>query len=598
MIPVFFLLILASASLFAPGDLGFGLLPFHGHAAIILILLPLALPLEPIVRNHPWVQKIESWSRSPYPDRFPFTRPTLQSLIVAPILAPILFMALWMVRMRVFLPPPHGLGDSLLLLEHIPAHSIQFGYLGTFDEILALFWRSRLYLWLNQTAAMPAEDAIGIISCLAGALHGTAVFLITSRLKPVRRVAAFALLFFVPALQLYAGYVENYSLASFFLFLTVVSGVVQLERWKASRPVYPEWPAFFAALGAAHHMVLVFAFPALVLLVLVLASRKEGNYLSVRWRLAASMALRAGSVGLLILGLVWIYFFFIISNPIELHESFAFRPALYPIRKLISTTHFLQGLNILVLCAPAAIGLGGALLPSCSIVIARIRAMPTRERKNGWFKAFLRERWKSLQAYAISYPSEAFSLAVFLCFLGHSFIWNPVIGFPADWDLFSFYQAPLHIFLYLRIFVRDEPFPFLWLRRTLLLTVLPCYFWISRNHEYSKESQYNVQQSNRNLVEFLVLRQKENIFFRIPTLHRQRTYIEVRMFAIRARHEIERLPISKEEKALLDSRLMQGLIRFQGIALEPDELYQKQLPDIYYDLADVNARISELQTEY
>lgn len=634
MIPVLFLLFLAGLSFTTPGNLGFGLKHYHGHAAIILILLPLALPFETYLRNTPLVRKLEAWSHSPYPGRFPFTRPTWRSILWTPVIAPLLFYGLWIIRMRRFLPPPEGLGDSLLLLEHLPAHAIHLGYLGTFDEILALFWRSRIYLWLNNSTGMSAADSIGLVSCLVGTLHGLAVYLFTDRLKPVRRLAAIALLFCVPAMQLYAGYVENYSSASFFLFLTVVTGIVQLERWKADRPVYPEYPALFAALGAAHHMIVVFSLPALLLLVLILSSKSR----KINWKEFLVLSSRAAVAGLLVLGIVWYYFFFVISNPIELHKSFAFQPALYPIKKLISFSHLIEGLNVLVLVAPAIIGLSGVWLPGPGIwipeALAWLRKLPRNIKESiekpqdGIGKksepeqpsedgdnqrqeplseqssksSFRFKLWKAMAGlfdrfwqYAEKQPAEVFSLAVFFCFLGHSFIWNPVIGFPADWDLFSFYQGPLHIYLYLRIFVREEAFLFLWLRRALLFTLLPAFLWISENARYSRESQFHIAQANRNLVQFLGLMQTESIFFRIPTLQRQRTYIEVRMFIVRAWNQIPYLRVSEDKKDELRERLRQGLMRFQSLSLQSKEIYDEQLPDVYYFLGDLNAEISELQ---
>tara|TARA_Y100001935_G_C17180204_1_gene444739 strand:- start:20 stop:847 length:828 start_codon:yes stop_codon:yes gene_type:complete len=203
----------------------------------------------------------------------------------------------------------------------------------------------------------------------------------------------------------------------------------------------------------------------------------------------------------------------------------------------------------------------------------------------------LASAWKHTRKY----PSESFALISALSMLGHSFIWNPVIGFPADWDLFSFYQGPLHIYLYLRIFVREEPYQFLWLRRALIFTVLPCYLWVSQNARFSSESQFHMAQANRNLVQFLGLVQTEGIFFRIPTLQRQRTYIEVRMFIIRAWNQVPYLRVSDQKKEELRERLRQGLMRFQTLALQDKATYDEQLPDVYYSLGDLNAEITELQ---
>ena len=105
-----------------------------------------------------------------------------------------------------------------------------------------------------------------------------------------------------------------------------------------------------------------------------------------------------------------------------------------------------------------------------------------------------------------------------------------------------------------------------------LPVLLPAFLWISENARYSRESQFHIAQANRNLVQFLGLMQTESIFFRIPTLQRQRTYIEVRMFIVRAWNQIPYLRVSEDKKDELRERLRQGLMRFQSLSLQSKEI--------------------------
>ncbi|MEQ9363001.1 MAG: hypothetical protein RIF32_02090, partial [Leptospirales bacterium] len=137
---------------------------------------------------------------------------------------------LFQFRQRLFLAPPDGLGDSLLILEQVPVYTHLRGYLDSFDELLELYWHSRLYLFTSESFSWHVEDAYALLSIASFALYGTVVFYFLIRRSLFEILAGLALLIFVPALQLFAGYVEHYTIATSWMALSILTGAYALER--------------------------------------------------------------------------------------------------------------------------------------------------------------------------------------------------------------------------------------------------------------------------------------------------------------------------------------------------------------------------------
>ncbi|MCB1324474.1 MAG: hypothetical protein KDK35_04580 [Leptospiraceae bacterium] len=499
--------------------------------------------------------------------RPPFSKgASLPGLILLALLFVVVPILLWKFRMQLFLPPPAGLGDSLLLLEHVPVYSRLLGYLDTIDELLELYVRSRAYLWLNDSRGLPIEEVYAYISYAALIPYLLFVYVLWQKRSFPERLALLALTVAVPAVQLYAGYVENYTIASTFLFGTLAWGARLLEeRPQAAPSVRPLLLlALLAGVGALFHLIVGLLLPALAYFAWVYCERRPGAF--VRGAFAA------GLCAVLLFGACALYFLTLAPHPpIPADSHFANPPVLNPSR-WFSADHVIGHLNLFLLASPAA---------PAALLTLLLYGSPDRK------------RW----SWIPDLPTRFLAIAT-LTLLAWSFVWNGIIGLPADWDLLTMFQGPLNLYLWF-LFVhagRQNPAtPSTRLALAMLaLNLLVTAAWITRNAEDSEASRANLKRAHENVELFLERTAADPVYEIVSAEHgleRQRIYIQVSLFIVRSRARLAQVPQNETTRAQLE-RLEIGRQKFERWILLPPAEFENERAEIWNELSALNREIN------
>ena len=125
------------------------------------------------------------------------------------------------------------------------------------DRILAVLFYDIFHGLGNWGAA----QSIALMSCLAGGIFVSALFVLAARLGQTiyDRFFIFAFTLSMGAVQLFFGHVENYTLVTLFMLLFMLAGVQYL---KGAAPLY--MAVLLAAVAAAAHPLAIFLLPALM----------------------------------------------------------------------------------------------------------------------------------------------------------------------------------------------------------------------------------------------------------------------------------------------------------------------------------------------
>jgi len=398
---------------------------------------------------------------------------------------------LWTFRLRLFLPPPEGAGDSLHLIEHIPVYTQLFGFLDSFDEPLELFLRSRIYLLFND-AGIGVDLAYAIISTIAGSIY-TAGLLFFLRGKDLRSaLLALPILLLTPLLALFAGYVESYTLVT--LTLTALLALTAHCAGKAPSSAELMMLGGLAALSFLLHGITAFALPALIFLTFEKSSKVQDF-----WKNASAGGLAAAAFLLP----AYAFFFLVVEYPISISESFALRPPILSPLQWFEAEIVLGKLQSLIGAAPL-------LVPSLPLVAQRI-----------W-------HWREMSA------SIRILFIAWACYMVHFLVWNPIIGFPADRDLFSLFAISANFLLwYLYRESRQS-----WTTHLPLFTALQLTFalaWILHNAEPAPGRDLRDLAMQR--AEHFISRTANDPFFKQLPATQRRTWVKARLFADRMHEE-------------------------------------------------------------
>lgn len=299
----------------------------------------------------------------------------------------------------------HFLGDGYQILSVLTSDN-PFVKPTERGEALVHLWVKSL---VGDTGGASTLLSYRIVSISAGVLFLIVIAWVSKRLfdRTIDRVLFWLGLASSGYMLLFFGYVENYSL--FVLSVAVYSllGLLvvkdKINRWLILPVV--ALPIFFHVLG-------VTLIPSVVYL--LVANSRVGDFLS---KLSRKTKLVMGAITVVILVSLFHYFY---------STHYFFRFALVPLIEnrftvegytLLSPKHLLDYLNLLIL-----------LLPGLPLVVAVLLLLPLK-------KIFKQREYRYLVVLVLST-------------LGAVFIFDPKLGMPRDWDLFSFSGVPLTIFSY------------------------------------------------------------------------------------------------------------------------------------------------------
>ncbi|MCK4574400.1 MAG: tetratricopeptide repeat protein [candidate division Zixibacteria bacterium] len=299
----------------------------------------------------------------------------------------------------------HFLGDGYQLLSHM---ADQGGNIKSWD-IGASFVNNTVFGLLGSPSREAALTAYRIVAVGSGLITLIVIAVASARLFE-NRLSRFLFLLGVVtggyALQFF-GYVENYALFTAavisFALLGLLAALGKLSRWWAVLPVVA---------ACLLHIFGLTLLPALVYLLLFDRQPLVGlSQLSKSRKRLLFAIVAAGAVGLY-LYLFYNYYFF----------RFAFLPVV-PDRftvdndYLLSPKHIGDVLNLVLL-----------LVPGLLIFLARLLSDRKRE--------------------LFGKPAGRFLLVMTLSTLAAVYLFNPGIGMPRNWDLFSLVGIPLAVLVF------------------------------------------------------------------------------------------------------------------------------------------------------
>ncbi len=506
--------------------------------------------------------------------------PTRSALFFFLAIAGVIAALLWLFRMRLFLPPPDGLGDSLLIVEHVEIFSRTLGYVDSFDELLEYYLRSRLYLQCRESMACTVEQSYALINWLLFLPWSAMLWYFLRGRSRQEMLLGLALFVGAPALQFFAGYVENYTVATVAMSAVCMISARSVERsdagWAGRNALWLAGLIF--ALGCLFHMAVATIGPALLALAWYKGEGKVGAMFRRAWA--------AGLASATLLLIVFIYFIFFHDPPVAAHASHAANPPLLSPAEFFSGRRLLQWINELTMASP-----------SWPLLLATIALTPAGT-LSGLPASF--PRW--LLRLLPNSPAEQVSLVALGGAIALALIWKPLLGYPADWDLKTLFQTPWQLFVFYRmkrlldgqsVVARDFGRGVLLV--ALIVGPLATGGWILRNSRSTPESEAALARAHRNAAEVVSLAESDRRWSSLPDLARQRLYLQLRAFFGRTRLRLEAgLPahLSPTEREELLAGVLQGEREFEVWIVLPAAEFEKRRQDLWERWAQINYRVN------
>ncbi|NNE09289.1 MAG: tetratricopeptide repeat protein [Gemmatimonadetes bacterium] len=320
------------------------------------------------------------------------------------------------VLFTVFRSVNHYLGDGWLLLGFVLEDWAPLERRPGWGTIM--FHRVIADLLARAGITKPDLPAFQFVSSVAGLVyvlgaHRFASFVATLRGGATARATywiAFLLIAGAGSMQLYYGYVENYSLTNLFILLFLVEGVRSIHGAGDLRIAL-----LCLVLAGALHLGAIIFWPAVLYLLLHLAGEK-------RWLKPAMIVL---------LGLLFVVFPTI--SELQIHRMFvSWTKIRYHAFGYLWPGHGIFVGNLLLLVLPAAV---------CFLLFVR-RGRPCDSKNEG--------ASASPESEAVRRSADFFLFASTMSALVFSFSMHPYLG-PRDWDLFSFFAAPMSLWAGYRV---------------------------------------------------------------------------------------------------------------------------------------------------
>lgn len=526
-------------------------------APVLLLVIGLIFFTYSLLQRDSFSVRISLPSRGAFPS-------LPRAIIPAIIISTMIVTLLTFFRYRLFLPPPVGLGDSMLLLEHMPVYSRLFGYLDSFDELISLFFNSKLYLLLHHCCSYNADFSYAVMSFLSGFIYFIIMILFLSG-RPIRDfILGFLIIISSPIIQLFAGYVENYPLPAMFLFAITTYGARLLERDRNISSRHILFLGFLSALGVLHHLILGSILLALIYLIYVLSEKNIQKFI------------RLGFYGtipaLILLAVVWSYFLFFIDYPVGIGESFALHPPVYPFKRLISTTHFADMINLVFLGSP--------LIPFYLIL--------RYSDKNALERATEKEN-----------HAETFVFIAAITFLVVIFFLDPMLGYPADWDLHTMFAHPMSLFLFYRFrrLLRNEQHfhHLLFLFMAFFFSAYVTLSFLMRNHAGPPEAVKHLENSRKNVNRVLSLADSDPLMTPEVPGEIKKTYIKALMFQLRSHEALSIL--GTPESISIGQRLDHSMEKLRKVLHAQRNLKKEGKADHSIEMMENQKAFQEVWTE-
>lgn len=347
------------------------------------------------------------------------------------LLAGLLF---WLTRLRHL-----RWGDSYLLSIMLSLPDLDLRVIYNWQAPFTVFLHQRLWQYVaNPLWGWPVEHVYAAISILCGMVFVYVLLTFTARLgrDPLERAILAGLVLTTGSMQLFFGYVENYTVISLGLLLTLFLG------WRALRgEIEPVWPVLALALTNGFHPSTVFLWPGMWLLCWLCYKRGYVSLSQGLWQMILPPLLVGGAVlGLMesgghglaaLLGKdrpgggdgVWFVPLFRIDPEWQKYQPYT----------MFSAAHFIDWLNVHLLISPFGLPLLITLITSYHLLFTIFTEPTDRD-----FALFL---------------SVTAAMYILLTWL-----WNPDYGGRKDWDLFApsaFVYTLLAGYLLVR-FIKDK----------------------------------------------------------------------------------------------------------------------------------------------
>ena len=296
------------------------------------------------------------------------------------------------------------MGDGILLLSTFSLESFYFGYHLTFDEVLEGLFHSFVYNMLgNKDTISNPVLAYKVTSSIFGFFFLVQLFYYFKKWSI--NLYGYLIVLLSGGMYLFFGYAENYTIVSFFIWSYLLFSVDLIKR--TERGLLSLFTVcVFASIVISLHLVSGYLIFSLIFICYFLSEKK--NF--VRYSIASTV------ICILLISPIFIYFSFFSEVRFDFMQTHFTNPKFYPIKKIFQPNHFRDILFIF---------LGSAFLPFI------------------YFFYLLIFKFKLLKNKIREKPEIQFLLFALLGFLIHGFVHFPQLGFPADWDLLSFFWTAL-----------------------------------------------------------------------------------------------------------------------------------------------------------
>ncbi len=327
---------------------------------------------------------------------------------LAALLSGLLF---WLARLRHL-----SWGDSYLLSIALSYPDLELRVIYNWQAPFTVFLHQRLWQFVaNPLLGWPVERVYATISILCGIGFVYVLLTFTARLgrDSIESAILAGLVLTTGAMQLFFGYVENYTIVSLALLITLFLG------WQALRgEIWAVWPVLGLAMTNAFHPSTVFLWPGIWLLSWLCWKRGYGSLISILLQTVLPPLLIGGSVlALMESGGHGLSAFLGVDRPGG-GDGIWFVPLFATTTKwqhytMFSAAHILDWSNIHLLISPFGIPL--IVMTLVTIWWFRLTVFDTQVDKD--------------YAYFLGLTGGMYILLTWL--------WNPDYGGRKDWDLFA-----------------------------------------------------------------------------------------------------------------------------------------------------------------